>query len=170
MANSQIQTFKKQAERLAQYLESLSRKVTRVESLEALSRATFDRPWNTVKQMLDEPESKNTRVPGRADPATGEPLVLGVGKEPLSEKQLRSITEEGKHYVDAVVCVSLWDIAHNDIDWLNDHVSELITGSIVGLEDISYSRFSPESPAEHAVDETTLFLRVVACWCTETTD
>lgn len=40
--------------------------------------------------------------------------------------------------VDELVRVSLSDLISHDIDWLNDYVSERITGSRVALEDIGF--------------------------------
>lgn len=47
-----VQQLKDQAERLAEYLESQGRKVTRTQALEAMSRALHGKPWNTVQAML----------------------------------------------------------------------------------------------------------------------
>ncbi len=160
-----IARFKDQASRLAAYLADVNRKVTRTQSLEALSRALHGKPWNTVSAMLgaQAPELP-ARIEGRHDEATGAPLLLAETAPPLDFKQLKAITEDGLYYVDVVVPVSVWKLAEYGLDWLNDHVSERITGSIADLEDLDYRRFVPESAETLSADDAALFIRVTARW------
>jgi len=58
--------------------------------------------------------------------------------EPMNQKELAdNVRKDGS--VQAKVLVSFESILANNIDDLNDDVSEKITGSISGLTDISYS-------------------------------
>ena len=54
--------------------------------------------------------------------------------------------------VNESVRVSLSDLIDHGIDWLNDYVSEQITGSRVALEDIGYEA--------HSVDDGDIILQV----------
>lgn len=75
-------------------------------------------------------------VAGRhSEAGDGAPLVLTGG--PLSAAQLRAITDNGKHYVDIVTQVALEEL-YSGMDYFGDHLSELVTGSIADLEDLSF--------------------------------
>lgn len=98
---------------------------------------------------------------GRHDPSTGRTLFLR-GK-PLDARQLSLITNDGEFSIDIAVPVSIWDMAEHDIEWLNDQVSELITGSICDLESLDFTRAVPgEGELELAPAE--VWVRVVAHW------
>ena len=57
--------------------------------------------------------------------------------EPMSQKELRdNVRKDGT--IQAQVVVTLEEVLDNDLDYFNDTVSERITGSIVGLTDISF--------------------------------
>lgn len=160
-----VARFKDQATRLADYLGSVQRKVTRTQALEALSRALHGKPWNTVSALLGaHAQDTPSRIEGRHDEATGAPLLLAETAPPLEFKQLKHITDDGRFYVDVVVPVSVWKLAEYGLDWLNDHVSERITGSIADLEDLDYRRFTPQDAAPLSADEASLFIRVTARW------
>lgn len=88
--------------------------------------------------------SSSSRVAGRFCETTGEMLILG--DKPLTKKELRDITANGEHLIDIVVSVEFWDLVNHDLEWLNDHVSERITGSEAGLTNIDYEQVSiPEA-------------------------
>lgn len=56
---------------------------------------------------------------------------------PMTEKELEeNVRKDGT--VQAKVLVDFIDLVDNDLEWLNDEVSERITGSIAGLTDISF--------------------------------
>lgn len=58
--------------------------------------------------------------------------------KPMTEKELTdNITKSGK--ISAKLVVDLNDLVNNDIDWLNDELSERITDSVAGLTDIEYT-------------------------------
>ncbi|MFV2016766.1 MAG: hypothetical protein ACC656_15145, partial [Candidatus Heimdallarchaeota archaeon] len=57
--------------------------------------------------------------------------------EPMNEKELRdNVRKDGT--VQAKVLVSFNNVLANDLDYLNDDVSEKITGSTCGLTDICF--------------------------------
>lgn len=57
--------------------------------------------------------------------------------EPMNQKELSdNVRKDGT--IQAQVVVTLEEVLNNDIEYLNDIVSEKITGSIVGLTDISF--------------------------------
>jgi hypothetical protein len=57
--------------------------------------------------------------------------------QPMTDKDLKAaVRKDGT--VKAKVLVDFNDLVNNDIEWLNDEVSEKITGSIAGLTDISF--------------------------------
>lgn len=178
MKNQAIQAFKNQAQRLQQYLKSIPQQKTHPEgggatlnntqALEALSHAVYDRPWNTVRSMLDDGKGKpraEQKVLGRQCDQTGAMLALSARQAPLGFKALSDITEGGRHYLDVAVPVEIWRLAENGIEGLNDFVSEAITGSVADLEDIHYQRCAPANADELAADPAYVFIRVVAQWC-----
>jgi hypothetical protein len=58
--------------------------------------------------------------------------------KPMNVKELRdNVRKDGT--VQAKVVVSFEDVLAYDIEWLNDEVSSMITGSVVGLTDISFN-------------------------------
>jgi len=58
--------------------------------------------------------------------------------EAMNQKELEdNVRKDGT--IQAQVVVTLEEVLDNDIDYLNDVVSEKITGSIVGLTDISFN-------------------------------
>jgi len=91
-----------------------------------------------------------------------EVLVLAPGQPHLSKQQLREITNYGEFALQVAVCVSLDDIWNEDLEWLNDRVSELITGSIVDLESIEYETFP--APKGVTLGKLELYLKVTANW------
>ncbi len=98
---------------------------------------------------------------GRHDASTGRTLFLRGPA--LDARQLDLITNEGEFSIDIAVPVSIWDMASNDVDWLNDHVSELITGSICDLESLDFTRGVP-GEQEPELAPTEVWVRVVAHW------
>ena len=57
--------------------------------------------------------------------------------QPMNQKELGdNVRKDGS--ISAKVLVEFNDLVNNDMEWLNDEVSEKITGSIAGLTDISY--------------------------------
>ena len=57
--------------------------------------------------------------------------------EPMNQKELAdNVRKDGT--IQAQVVVTLEEVLDNDLDYFNDTVSERITGSIVGLTDISF--------------------------------
>lgn len=99
-------------------------------------------------------------VAGRLSEEDGAPLVLTGG--PLPTAQLRAITDNGKHYVNIVAQVALAEL-YGGMDYFGDHLSELVTGSIVDLEDLSFKAAPTElnlpAPANGSV-----WLQIVGGW------
>lgn len=58
--------------------------------------------------------------------------------EPYTIEELTRLSNNGENPIEANVEISLWDLIENDLEWLNDTVSERITGSSCGLEDIGF--------------------------------
>lgn len=58
--------------------------------------------------------------------------------EPYTIEELTRLSNNGENHIEANVEISLWDLIENDLEWLNDTVSERITGSSCGLEDINF--------------------------------
>lgn len=58
---------------------------------------------------------------------------------PMSKKELRENLTKTTQLITAKVSIGLFDLIVNGVDWLNDEVSEKITGSIAGLTDIDYT-------------------------------
>lgn len=165
MTLSHIDAMRQQARRLAAYLERIGRKVTLAQALDGLAASQGHRNWHVLSAALKQADGASTLVAGRADDETGCVLVLADSAPPLTEAQLRAITNDTDFYVDVAVPVNIWEIANQgDIDWLNDHVSERITGSIVGLEDIHYARYQPPNADEAAPERSQVFIRVTARW------
>jgi hypothetical protein len=104
------------------------------------------------------------KMPGRSDDATGEVLVLKPGAPHLTTAKLRGITNDGEFYVSIAVPVRLGDLIDNDIEWVNDTVSEAITGSCAGLSDLSFKRYSPTDEALLVDTEDFVFVLVTAQW------
>lgn len=104
------------------------------------------------------------RVQGRADAATGAPLVLGETSPAIGRNQLWMITDGGRYYIDVVVPVRLWDIATNDLEWLNDTVTERIVGDSGALDDLSFARYHPADADVLAPSPFKVFIRVTAAW------
>ena len=60
-------------------------------------------------------------------------------RKPFTLQELKDLTAKDEdRYLTAVVAVDFDDLIYNDIEWLNEGVSELITGSGVALEDIGF--------------------------------
>lgn len=58
--------------------------------------------------------------------------------KPMNQKELTdNVRKDGS--IQAKVLVDFDDLVNNDLEWLNDEVSERITGSIAGLTDISFN-------------------------------
>lgn len=58
--------------------------------------------------------------------------------QPMNQKELKeAVRKDGT--VAAKVLVPFEKVLDNDIEWLNDEVSEMITGSIVGLTNIDFN-------------------------------
>ena len=102
------------------------------------------------------------RIPGRHCDKTGAPLVRHLGQGPLSQSELRRITDDCKHYVHIVLQVSM-DQLFQGLDIFCDHLSELVTNSVADLEDIGYEAAPVElclpQPAQNHV-----WLQVIANW------
>lgn len=60
-----------------------------------------------------------------------------IVKKPLSLKQLEQRMDK-KGYITERVLIDLYELIENDMEWLNDEVSELITDNSGGLTDLSY--------------------------------
>ncbi len=122
------------------------------------SRVVHVRPGSGV---LESPSAPATKVAGRLLPDdAGEPLLLK--RAPLNFRDLARITENGKYGLDVVVPVGLNSLVDFDIEWLNDEVSERITGSIAGLVSLVYSVYRGAWPSEPSAD--VVLLRVRAWW------
>ena len=169
--NSAIATVQQKARRVAAYLERIGRKISHPQALEAMAAAEGHRNWNVYAAVLNTPAQEPSLVLGRADAETGTVLVLGSSDKHLTTAQLTAITNDLEFQLDVVVPVNLWEIANKgDIDWLNDEVSERITGSTCGLESIVYARFHPENADALAPDMDMVFLRVTARWARDDWD
>lgn len=58
--------------------------------------------------------------------------------KPMNQKELTDhVRKDGT--IQAKVLVDFNDLVNNDLEWLNDEVSERITGSVAGLTDISFN-------------------------------
>lgn len=101
------------------------------------------------------------RVAGRLDEDTGELLYLEKG--PLSTRELQRITDFGRYSLDIAVPVDVWELASQDLEWLNDQVSEHITGSICDLEDLAYRRADTCVQTEASPPQQ-VWIRVSAQW------
>jgi hypothetical protein len=91
---------------------------------------------------------------------TNEPLLLLDG--PLKASELARITDHGQHALDVVVPVDLHALIDSDIEWLNDEVSERITGSVADLTGLAYALYRGPWPRELGTAE--VLLRVTAGW------
>lgn len=63
--------------------------------------------------------------------------TMNVLVKPLTEKELAERSNK-EDIISEKIIIDFNDIIFNDIEWLNDYASEAITGSEVGLTDISY--------------------------------
>jgi hypothetical protein len=96
------------------------------------------------------------------------PLIL-MGKPRLTDAELKRYTEANSQKLDVVLDVP-WDYlgeSSEDIDRLNDYVSERVTGSIADLVDIGYGVYhmTDAERAKHGTpDNYTVMLRVGANW------
>lgn len=116
--------------------------------------------------------SGHEKVKGRYDPKTktGDVMFLPYGATRPSHEQLRSITADGKHYVEMVVPIYLSDMISGDIESINDNVSAQITGNSGDLTDISLSVCTDKSGLKAAFPEKSfdeihlVYLTVVAGW------
>lgn len=111
-----------------------------------------------------EPVSTANSVLGRADDETGAVLVLKPGAPHLSKEALRIITNEGDFYLQIAVPVALSTLIDQDIEFLNDEVSEAITGHSCDLTDLSFERFTPPNEAALIDTKEFVFIRVTAGW------
>jgi hypothetical protein len=60
-------------------------------------------------------------------------------RRPFTLQEIKDFTsKDPDRYLTAVVAVDFDDLVDNDIEWLNDTVSELITGDEIALEDIGF--------------------------------
>ncbi len=107
------------------------------------------------------PSAIQMQVAGRSDERTGRTLFLTEG--PLSANELARITEDGRYAVDVAVALGIWELVGNDLEWLNDEVSERITGSMCDLQDLSFARAEPNSSVP-ALPAEQIWLRVCAQW------
>jgi len=58
--------------------------------------------------------------------------------EPMTEKELKeNMRKDGS--ISAKVLINFFDLVNNDIEWLNDEVSEKVTNSVCSLVDMNYS-------------------------------
>jgi hypothetical protein len=71
-------------------------------------------------------------------PVVPTPSMPEVLDKPMTAEQLKAVMDE-HGYLTACVEMDFNDILTGDLDTFNDEVSEKITGSEVGLQDIAYS-------------------------------
>lgn len=118
----------------------------------------------TTVAVVAEQESTVTAVLGRRDDKTGGVLVLKQGDPHLSRETLRNITNDCEFQLQVAVPVELGDLIDYDIEFLNDQVSEAITGSSCDLTSLDFKRYSPENEAA-LIDMTKfVFILVSANW------
>jgi hypothetical protein len=94
---------------------------------------------------VDPKASADTKVLGRDDTVTGGVLVLKPDEACLTRKALRAITNDCEFRLKVAVPVFISSLIDNDIEGLNDLVSEAITGSVCDLTDLNFERYSPEN-------------------------
>lgn len=111
-----------------------------------------------------QPESTVSAVLGRSDKETGGVLVLKPGEPHLSNEALRTITNDCDFYLQVAVPVAISDLIDGDIEFLNDQVSEAITGSSCDLTDLSFKRYSPQNEAALIDMDDFVFILVTANW------
>ena len=70
-----------------------------------------------------------------------------VLEEPLSIKELKA-AQDKEGNVSAILVFDLSDLIDNDVEWLNDEVSERITGSIIALTSIDFKPFGVKKSIE----------------------
>lgn len=78
---------------------------------------------------------------------------IAILNKPLTPKELDELKDKQGN-VTQTLEFDLGDIIDNDIEWLNDEVSERITGSTIGLTDISFKAVG----AKKSIDKT--FIKV----------
>ena len=72
---------------------------------------------------------------------------------PMTKEELESNSNRNG-IISANLLIDFFDLVNEDIEWLNDEVSERITGSICGLVDISYKVIGKTSNNEIVVKVT----------------
>lgn len=171
-----VETTRNKAKVLARYLKGIGKPVAHGQALDALARLAGHRDWNGYAAALAQrtPDSSNASAPGepvreaavpekvagRADEASGK--VLALDGPALTHQQLRRVTEDGRYGVRVALKVGLWELLENDLEWLNDEVSERITGSVADLASISYQRY--DGPWPYACGRDEVVLQVDAQW------
>lgn len=119
-------------------------------------------------------EAWNTAVGGAQPDAGNQPVscsgpIFLKGKPQLTEAELERYSEGNEEKLDVVLDVP-WDYlggTSDEVDQLNDYVSERITGSIADLVDIGYEVYhmtDAERQVHGAPDKHTIMLRVMGYW------
>lgn len=95
---------------------------------------------------------------------SGAVLVLMPEQGHLSRAALRHITQDCQFYLQVAVPVALSDLIDEDIEHLNDLVSEAITGSSGDLSDLSFKRYTPANETDLIDTSECVFILVTAGW------
>lgn len=69
---------------------------------------------------------------------------FGVLNTPLTPDELR-IRVDREDYIEATVAVNFGDVIDGDLEELLDAIAEMVTGSIAGLTDVSYTPVGVEN-------------------------
>jgi hypothetical protein len=116
-----------------------------------------------VKEQKDVTVVTDSKVPGRSDRETGTVLVMKPGREPLSVKELRAITNDCQYYLKVAIEISLDDLIGFDMDDMNDYAEKEILSEGI-LSDLSYMPY--RGPLGFTPSETsdTMYIVVTAGW------
>jgi hypothetical protein len=126
---------KQRAENVRHYLAGIGQEISQSQAYEVVARALGHKNKHTLAAAEAGDDGKTSTGTTTASSVSEQTLkVFQIGERPFTAKELALRGFD----VDVVVPLDMSTVQSDDIEGMNDHASELITGSICGLVDIGY--------------------------------
>lgn len=144
---------KKRVANVRAYLASIGHDISPTQGYEVVARALGLKNKHVLAAQAteSEPATPQPTVPASPVETAASPLVFARDRAPLSLREMA----ECNFQVDVVVPVDMGLLHGGDIEELNDTVSERITGSELGLTDLTFEVF----PHQYSTQEVALRVR-----------
>lgn len=85
-----------------------------------------------IFKMLQEADTDEGEIKRHLD------QVVPYLMKPLERQKVGELTAQGQHMLEVNILISLAELINYDLDWLNNRVSQMITGDESALEEIYY--------------------------------